>query len=99
MMILRSYKVEAEEDVDEVEEADAEVRVDIEVYSAKLNAWRKLEQDCMSEEIIEFQTSNYDICVDGILCCIAEGFSGIIAFDLNQEVFNSHVEFPVSDND
>ncbi|KAK1377711.1 hypothetical protein POM88_024455 [Heracleum sosnowskyi] len=90
-------KVEVEEDVDEVQEADAEVRVDVEVYSAKLNVWRKLEQDCMPQEIIEFQTSNYDICVNGILCCNAKGFSGILAFDLNQEVFNCDVEFPVSD--
>ncbi|KAK1395165.1 hypothetical protein POM88_014221 [Heracleum sosnowskyi] len=89
-------KVEVEEDVDEVQEVDSEVRVDVEVYSAKLNAWRKLEQDCLAQEIIECQTANYNICVNGILCCIAEGFSGIIAFDLNQEVFNCDVEFPVS---
>ncbi|KAK1377703.1 hypothetical protein POM88_024447 [Heracleum sosnowskyi] len=91
-------KVEVEEDVDEVQEVDSEVRVDVEVYSAKLNAWRKLEQNCLPQEIIECQTANYDICVNGILCCIAEGFSGIIAFDLNQEVFNCDVEFPVSGN-
>ncbi|XP_074341130.1 F-box/kelch-repeat protein At3g23880-like [Apium graveolens] len=94
-VVTYQYRVEFEEDVDEVEEVDAEVRVDVEVYSVKLDAWRKLGEDCMPEEIVEFQTANYDICVDGVLCCIAEGFCGVMAFDLNREVFNCDVEFPV----
>ncbi|XP_074322986.1 F-box protein At4g22390-like [Apium graveolens] len=94
-VVTYPYRVEFKEDVDEVEEVDDEVRVDVEVYSVKLDAWRKLGEDCMPEEIVECQTANYDICVDGVLCCIAEGFRGVMAFDLNNEVFNCDVEFPV----
>lgn len=94
-VVTYPYRVEFEGDVDEVEEVDDEVRVDVEVYSVKLDAWQKLEKGCMPEEIVEYQTDNYDICVDGVLCCIAEGFVGVMAFDLNKEVFNCDVEFPV----
>ncbi|KAK1377756.1 hypothetical protein POM88_024500 [Heracleum sosnowskyi] len=95
-VVTYPYRVELKEDFDEVEEVEDENRVDVEVYSVKFDAWRKLGEDCMPEEIVDCQTDNYDICVDGVLCCIAEGFRGILAFDLNNEVFNCDVEFPVN---
>lgn len=52
--ILRvvTYLYKEEDDEEDVEEVDAEVKVDVEVFSVKMNAWRKLDEDCMPEDLL-----------------------------------------------
>ncbi|KAK1369514.1 hypothetical protein POM88_035606 [Heracleum sosnowskyi] len=58
------------------------------VYSANTNVWRNI-----NPNPIDFPVDCiFDVCVDGILC--AAGSHGMIAFDLNAEVFNCGIKFP-----
>ena len=60
-----------------------------EVYSANRNAWRKLP----GPVVLPFDDA-FDVCVNGFLCCT--GLYGVMAFDLNKEVMNSGLKFPVT---
>ncbi|XP_074375291.1 putative F-box protein At3g16210 [Apium graveolens] len=75
-----------------------------EVYSANHNVWRRVrpfgdleeyrDRDitfCVPEDYPEFD--EYDICVNGLLSC--SGLHGIMAFDLNKEVFTCRIPVPV----
>lgn len=58
------------------------------VYSANRNAWRSIDTD-----LTDFPVNGvFDVCVNGFLC--AAGSHGMIAFDLNSEVFNCGIKFP-----
>lgn len=59
-----------------------------EVYSANLNAWRKIGPKPM--DIRPLYNSN--VCINGLLCWT--GDEGILAFDLHKEVFTCDTKFP-----
>ncbi|KAK1369937.1 F-box domain-containing protein [Heracleum sosnowskyi] len=61
-----------------------------EVYSANANVWRRVEpnpQDLPSD-------GGFDVCVNGFLCCVGLHCMGMLAFDLNKEVFICGIKLP-----
>ncbi|XP_074346171.1 F-box/kelch-repeat protein At3g23880-like [Apium graveolens] len=61
-----------------------------EVYSAKRDAWRNIET-----EVTDFPDHNkFHICLHGFL--FATGDNGVMAFNLNKEVFVCDVKLPIS---
>lgn len=59
-----------------------------EVYSMNTNAWRKVDPGPNDSPLFE----EFDVCVKGLLCC--NGVNGLMAFDLNREVFKSGIKLP-----
>lgn len=59
-----------------------------EIYSVKRNVWKKVEK-----AIDVSYDDDFDVCVNGLLCCT--GMYGMMAFDLNKEVLNCAINFPV----
>ncbi|KAK1392884.1 F-box domain-containing protein [Heracleum sosnowskyi] len=59
-----------------------------EVYSANTNVWRRVEPN--PKDLPSY--GDLDVCVNGYLCCM--GTYGMLAFDLNKEVFTSHIKLP-----
>ncbi|KAK1369823.1 hypothetical protein POM88_035915 [Heracleum sosnowskyi] len=58
------------------------------VYSANRNAWRDFDTN-----LIDFPVDGlFYVCFNGFLC--GAGSYGMIAFDLNREVFNCDIKFP-----
>lgn len=60
-----------------------------EVYSEKRNAWRRVQPKPCDVPYYDV----FDVCVNGLLCCT--GMYGLMAFDLNKEVFKSGIKLPV----
>lgn len=60
----------------------------VEVYSANMNVWQNVE----SVPIDVSNSGNFRFCCNGFLCGI--GDEGILAFDLNKEVFTCAVDLP-----
>ncbi|XP_074377987.1 uncharacterized protein LOC141719506 [Apium graveolens] len=83
---------------------------DSEVYSANTNEWRNVRPfhpeyvNIPEYRDYDFQVpedfpeyNQFDVCVNGILCCL--GFYGILAFDLNNEVFTTRNLLPARSSD
>lgn len=68
-------------------------RASAEVYSANKNVWRKINSQLTDVPCRRF----FDICLHGFL--LAKGYNGMVAFDLNKEVFICDIKFPSSSND
>ncbi|KAK1393433.1 hypothetical protein POM88_012489 [Heracleum sosnowskyi] len=68
------------------------VRVVTYLYKFKVEEDVNLVEEVGAEVRVEVEVHS---ALNGVLCCISEGFSGVMAFDLNNEVFNCDVEFPV----
>ncbi|XP_074348663.1 F-box protein CPR1-like [Apium graveolens] len=59
-----------------------------EVYSSNRNVWQ------MVPKPLDIPYDDFfDVCVNGFLCCT--GMYGMMAFDLNKEVLNCAIKFPV----
>ncbi|KAK1386363.1 F-box domain-containing protein [Heracleum sosnowskyi] len=61
-----------------------------EVYSVNRNVWRKIETKLSD---IPCRKNNFGICLHGYLFAI--GRNGLMAFDLNKEVFTCDIQLPV----
>ncbi|KAK1360082.1 F-box domain-containing protein [Heracleum sosnowskyi] len=59
-----------------------------EIYSVNSNAWREVPKPMDIP-----WNDDFDVCVNGFLCCT--GMYGMMAFDLNKEVLNCAIKFPV----
>lgn len=59
-----------------------------EVCSANTNVWRKVDPRPTSYP----QYEGFDVCVNGFMCCV--GSWGMIAFDLDKEVFTCDIQIP-----
>lgn len=64
-----------------------------EVYSERKDAWRRVKPKPCDVPYYEV----FDVCVNGLLCCT--GMYGLMAFDLNKEVFRSGIRIPVRRRD
>ncbi|KAK1351719.1 hypothetical protein POM88_054002 [Heracleum sosnowskyi] len=78
-----------------------------EVYSVRRYVWQNVEPSpndfptCVTYDVegekFDVYGKNFDVCVNGFLCTI--GMYGMIAFDLNAEVFDSGIKLPVTEFD
>ncbi|XP_074376800.1 putative F-box protein At5g52610 [Apium graveolens] len=59
-----------------------------EVYSANTNVWRRIKPN--PTDLPSYD--EFDVCVNGFLCCV--GTFGMMAFDLNKEVFICRIKLP-----
>ncbi|KAK1354874.1 F-box domain-containing protein [Heracleum sosnowskyi] len=58
------------------------------VYSAKKNSWREVKPNPL-----DIPWGTFDVCIHGYLC--GRGNYGMVAFDLNKEVFICNVKLPI----
>lgn len=63
-----------------------------EVYSANKNIWQNINAKLTDVPA----RSSFDICLHGFL--LAKGYNGMVAFDLNKEVFICDIKLPLSSN-
>lgn len=70
-------------------------KVSVDVYSSKMNVWRKVKQEAKTIYDICPDMCSFDVTITGrLLCCV--GCYGIITFDLHTEVLNSPaIDYPV----
>lgn len=75
-----------------------------EVYSANTGVWQEVKPD-FPEDGDSFinvpedfpEDDRFDVCVNGLLCCV--GYYGMMAFNLNIEVFTVGIELPTGCSD